>query len=603
MGQMSNGSRWIALAGFCSLPLGCIGGTRPEPMPPPPVTQGPPEAAPNGPPAPQGSASNSPSSQAQEPSAIEAGRPPGPGPYARGIDVLAYDLEVGVSDTARWIEGVARLRVAVSQPPENVLALDFTGLTVERVSVDGRFADHSSDPGHLFVELPPSRAGTDTVVVEIGYRGVPDDGLELVKTVHGAPSAFADNWPNRARFWFPSVDHPSDKATVQFTIHAPASWEVVANGRLMGQPTPSAVDALGPPGNRRTWRWREDVPIPTYAMVFGATRFARKSVGEAACKRAPASPMLDGCVDVSYWVFPPDTLAASRAFRRAPAAVDYFTGLVAPFPYEKLANVQSATRFGGMENPSAIFYDQRALASGRDMEGTVVHEIAHQWFGDSVTEAKWAHLWLSEGFATYFTALFFQAVDGEERFRTVMEENRQAVVGSPVADRPVVDSTYTSLFDLLNANSYQKGAWVLHMLRGRLGDDAFFRGIRGYYRDHAHGTALTPDLEAAMEQASGEDLTGFFRQWVYQAGFPVLHGNVTWDAQTEEAVVSVTQEQPADWPTFHFDLTVELRAPGGPVRATLPVRSRSDSLRVPLSGAPDRLTLDPDGWLLKDIVR
>ncbi len=603
MGQMSNGLRWIALAGLWAVPLACSGSPRPEPMPAPPSTRPPASAAPSGSPTGEGAAGNRPSPPAQEPPAIEAGQPPGPGTYAPGIDVLAYDLEVGVSDTAEWVGGVARLRVAVSQPPGNVLPLDFTGLTVDRVSVDGSPASHSSDPGHLFVEVPPGGAGTDTVDVEIAYHGVPDDGLELVKTVHGVPSVFADNWPNRARFWFPSVDHPSDKATVRFTVHAPASWEVVANGRLLGEPTASAADAPGPPGDRRTWIWREDVPIPTYAMVFGATRFARRSVGEAACERAPVAPVPHGCVDVTYWVFPSDTTAASRDFRRAPAAVDYFTGLVAPFPYEKLANVQSATRFGGMENPSAIFYDQRALASGRDIEGTVVHEIAHQWFGDSVTEAKWAHLWLSEGFATYFAALFFESADGEERFRTIMEENRRTVVGSTVADRPIVDSTYASLFDLLNANSYQKGAWVLHMLRGRLGNDVFFRGIRRYYGDHANANALTPDLEAAMEGESGVDLAEFFQQWVYEPGFPVLHGDLRWDAQSEEAVVTVSQEQKADWPTFRFDLTIELQAPWGSTRAALPMETRRDSLRVPLPGPPTGLTLDPDGWLLKDIAK
>jgi len=226
---------------------------------------------------------------------------------------------------------------------------------------------------------------------------------------------------------------------------------------------------MGAPGHRRTWRWEQTVPIPTYTIVLGATQFARTVQEAAACGQAPASPRQDGCIEVSYWAFPPDTAHAARVFRRAPEIVDYFTELLGPYPYEKLANVQSATRFGGMENATAIFYDQHSLALGRDMERTVVHEIAHMWFGNSVTAADWHHIWLSEGFATYFTAVFYQQHEGEEVFREIMEGARRQIVASPSSRRPVVDSTYTDLFDLLNTNSYQKGGWVLHMLRGAVG--------------------------------------------------------------------------------------------------------------------------------------
>lgn len=551
-----------------------------------------------------------PSPALPEPDPIQAGQAPLPGAYAPWVDVLHYDLELGLSDTAAWIEGRALIRAVVDEPPGGILSLDFTGLAVTGGTLDGSPIRHTQDPGHVRVTLPPGTSPGDTVEVEISYRGTPDDGLDIQRTVHGEPAAFADNWPNRARFWFPSVDHPSDKATVSFTVHAPTAWDVVANGRLTEPPSPTAPDALGAPGDRRTWRWDQGVPLPTYLMVVGATRFVRRTQGVAACGQAPASPREDGCVEVSYWAFPPDTASAARSFRRSIEAVDYFTGLVGPYPYEKLANVQSATRFGGMENATAIFYDQHSLARGRDMESTVVHEIAHQWFGDSVTPADWHHIWLSEGFATYFTAVFYQHHEGEEVFRRIMEDDRQQIVASASSRRPVVDSTYTDLFDLLNTNSYQKGGWVLHMLRGVVGDDAFFRGIRRYYRERMNGTARTSDLQAVMEAeagvdaeaASGPALDTFFRQWLYQPGFPVLRGAWTWDPDRGEAVVTVTQEQPTDWPTFHFDLELELATPAGPVRATLPVRSRSETFAVPLPQSPTGLILDPDGWLLKEEV-
>ncbi len=534
---------------------------------------------------------------------MEPGSVPPAGPYAPGIDVLHYDLEIGISDTAAWIEGRARIRLVADRPPDGLVRLDLTGLAVEEVRVDGLPTAFRQESGHLRVPLPASVAPGDTVEIQVAYRGTPDDALSPGPTVHGERAVFADNWPNRARFWFPSVDHPSDKATVRFTIHAPAAWEVVANGRLAAPPAPTPPEAPGPPGERRTWQWEESVPIPTYTMVFGAARFARRRVGLAACGRAPASPRADGCVEVSWWVFPPDTAAAGRAFGRAAEMVDFFSELVGPFPYEKLANVQSSTRFGGMENASAIFYSERALAGGRDMEGTTAHEIAHQWFGDAVTEAEWSHLWLSEGFATYFGALYFEHAEGEARFREIMEANRRRVVGSPLAARSVVSPAVRTLFELLNPIVYQKGAWVLHMLRGELGDEAFFRGIRRYYREHVNGTALTRDLQEALEEESGRDLELFFRQWLFEPGYPVLRATWRWDGERGEAEIVVTQEQPEEWPLFHFPLVVELATPDGPVRSTIRVDAREETLRVALPAPPTGLTLDPDGWLLKEIVQ
>lgn len=542
-----------------------------------------------------------------EPPPIEAARAPDrPLAYAPGVDVLHYDLEIGVGETAGWFAGRARIRVLAGQDGP-ILPLDLTGLAVDDVRVDGtapagvRYAD-----GVLRVPLPDARSG-DTVTVTVAYSGSPDDALNLGAHLDGAPSAFADNWPNRARFWFPSVDHPSDKATVRFTVHAPAVWKVVANGHLTGEPTATPADAIGPHhGPRRTWVWEEDVPIPTYTMVLGAAEMVTRPVGRAACGSAPAAREADGCVEVSWWAFPADTANAARAFRRANQMVDYFTELVGPFSYEKLAHVQSGTRFGGMENASAIFYSGAALASGRLGEGTVVHETAHQWFGDAVTERSWPHLWLSEGFATYFATLFFEHVDGVAARNRRMEGDRRQILASDVSDRPVV-GRYANLYDLLNRNSYQKGGWVLHMLRGTLGDETFFRGIRAYYAAHRNGTALTGDLQAAMEEASGRDLEIFFHQWLFEPGYPILEVEHAWhpsgDAGTLE--VTVRQVQKAAWPRFQMPVQIVAHQGGQTVSGTLQLSGPESVLRLELPGdaPPDRIELDPDGWLLKgDVV-
>ncbi len=539
-----------------------------------------------------------------EPAPIRAGVAPGPGFYAPGPDALHYDIEVGLSDTASWFAGRTTVRVALTDTV-SVLRLDFTGLAVDDVRLGGVEAKATFRDGILGVNLAGHQPG-DTVDVLVAYHGTPDDGLILGKNVHGAPSAFADNWPNRARFWFPSLDHPSDKATARFTVHAPAHWRVVANGRLVSGPVPTPPDALGPPGDRSTWVWEEDVPIPTYTMVVGGADMVVRSVGEAACGHAPASKRPDGCVDVSYWVFPQDTASAAKSFARAAQIVDYYTRTVGPFSYEKLANVQSATRFGGMENSSAIFYSQQAIARGRDIEQTVAHEIAHQWFGDAVTEDDWHHLWLSEGFATYFSALFFEHADGEQAFRRIMERNRQTYLSSNVTDQPIVDPDQENLFALLDADNYQKGGWVLHMLRGVLGDSVFFAGIRGYYAVHRNGNALTRDLRGAMEKASGRDLGWFFNEWIFEPGYPVFDVGWRWSGASDGSGgtvdVTVRQIQKATWPRFRMPIDLALEVDGREIRRRVTVDGAESTFHIQADARPDRVVLDPDHWVLETVT-
>ena len=534
---------------------------------------------------------------AAEPASIAPGAVPPSGRYAPGWDILHYDIEVALPPGPGWIAGRATLSALRTAPAARALTLDLIGLAVTALTVDGRAVAIDQRQGKLIV---PTGAGTagDTLEVQVAYAGTPDDGLVLSRTAGGHPSAFADNWPDRARYWFPAVDHPGDKATASFTVHAPAAWQVVSNGALVGGATPTQSGTGGPPGDRRTWRWRTDVPIPTYTMVVGATQLAVDTVGLAACGRAPASPRADGCVAVTRWLYPKDRQKGAPSFARAARMVDLMTDWIGPYPYEKLAHVQSSTRFGGMENAAAIFYDEKGIAAGRNIEGTVAHETAHQWFGDSVTAADWHHLWLSEGFATYFAALFYEWTDGEAAFEREMADARAQYLASDAADRPVIDAAATDLFALLNANNYQKGSWVLHMLRGLVGDAAFHKGLRDYYARHAGGTALTADLRAALEQASGRDLGWFFEQWLERPGYPRLRVSQRWDAEAHEVVVEVAQTQSAQWPRFRLPTQLLVRGSWGERRQDVELSGPRTTVRVAAPGPADAVTVDPDGWIL-----
>jgi aminopeptidase N len=534
-----------------------------------------------------------------DPEPIEVGLPPGFEAMGRNMDVLHYDIELVVPPENDRISSRTTIRYLRDGVGPHPVTLDFAGVGVELVTSQGQVLGFTHDNGLLRFESPGRPGIYDTLQVEIMARGHPADGLILRETVHGAPAAFADNWPNRARFWFPSNDHPWDKATVAFTVHAPQGMSVIANGVLdRGSPHPADPARAGGIEGLLTWRWESRVPIPTYLMVVGVAEMEVALHGLAACGRAPASPRFDGCVEVTTWAFPPDLPHARGTFARAGDMIDVYASLFGPYPFEKLANVQSSTRFGGMENASAIFYSDRAIAQRRELEGTMAHEIAHQWFGNSVTPASWPHLWLSEGFASYFGPYFWEHSESVSAFQERITEVRARYLASPVTGRPVVDEGAENLLDLLNANSYEKGALVLHMLRSVMGDRAFFAGVQRYYQVHAGGNVTTADFQTAMEAAQGEPLDWFFRQWLYSPGYPVYRTQWSWNEATGQALVSITQSQDPAWPTFRMPVDFEFRLDGGVHRIRHWVEGREWSLAIPLPSRPTEMRVDPEGWLL-----
>jgi aminopeptidase N len=535
---------------------------------------------------------------AQDPAPIDPARAAPEGTYG-DLDVLHYDLEIGLPPPGgTTIDGRARIRFKPARSGVTRAVFDLTGLVLDTVTLDGAIATADYADGRLSVSLPRQSTPDDTFDLEIAYHGTPDDGLMFGNNLHDRPVIFADNWPNRARFWFPAVDHPSDKATATITVHALADWDVVANGALSGEPVAGPPAADGSP--RRTWAWSIAEPVATYNFVIGAADMTVVPLGTAACGAAPNSPRADGCVEVAAWLYEEDVAQARLSFRRAPEMLDYYTALVGPYAFEKLAHVQAASVFGGMENASAIFYHARGLADGVNLEDTVAHETAHQWFGAVVTPSDWSELWLSEGFATYFGALFFEHADGPEPFRGRMADAREAFLSSGDEDRPVIGLPSPELFDLIDANNYMKGAWVLHMLRGLVGDDAFFKGIRIYYERHAGRNAATDDFRRAMEEAAARDLAWFFDQWLRRPGYPVLDVEWTWDAAASEAIVSVTQAQSRSWPVFRLPLAIRIEtASGASELHSIELLGRAERFRIAVDVEPRSVTLDPDGWILK----
>ena len=497
---------------------------------------------------------------------------------------LTFDDSLTEITSAQAEITVVSLKDSLSQ-----IDLDFGELPVDAVTVNNQAAQYARTNGQLNIKLAQRVRRDTALLVAVSYHGKPKDGLILTADKAGQPSAVGDNWPNRVHHWIPCLDHPSAKATITFSITAPARDLVVANGKL---------DRVEDGSDKtRTWTYTEAVPIPPYCMIIAVGDFARiESPSEV--------------TSLAYYVPQPDRAYALQGFVPAAPSLKFFSQTVAPYPYEKLALIIGATRFGGMENSSAIvfarnLFDARPGAPLSDvfkiregLRNVIAHEIAHQWFGDSVTESSWSDLWLSEGFADYFAGLFIQRYEGEPAFQQYLKQEADTYFNyEKKARTPIHDTDTEDLFKLLNANNYQKGAWVLHMLRSELGDTQFFRGIRIYYDAHRNSTATSEDLRAAFERASGRDFREFFARWVYGAGHPSYELSWVWNDKTNKVRLVLKQLQPE--PAFPNAVPVDIITANGKRRLVFKPTGKQTVEELKLNDAPTAVNIDPDNTILK----
>jgi aminopeptidase N len=497
----------------------------------------------------------------------------------RNIDVLHYKYEIGLSDQTDSIKGKATITVKFTSPTSN-LYFDFVQMSKGRmVMLAYAYMPDSiktaipvkSSPDKLQLELlEPAKTGDiETFVIE--YKGIPEDGLIISKNKYGHRTFFADNWPNRGHNWLPCVDDPADKASVEFIVTAPQHYQVVANG--------IQVEETNIPGDKKLTHWKEDVPVSTKVMVIGVADFAVNLSG-----------IVDGCIPVYSWVYPEDRKNGFHDYAQAAEILPFFIKNVGPYGYKKLANVESKTIFGGLENANTIFYSESSVTGTRKSEGLITHEIAHQWFGNMATEKTFAHLWLSEGFATYMTILYMENKYGADTARKMLLEDREKLISFARQNNSAVVDHTTDYMKLLNPNSYEKGSWVLHMLRRQLGDSVFWKSIRQYYAEYAGKTADTDDLRKVFEKLSGTDLSSFFKQWLFTPGIPEL--GISWKYDPAGKTISVKIDQLQKTGPYQFPLDISLGTGNIKEIKKLKISKQTEIFQWPVKERPDKITPD-----------
>ncbi|CAN5402195.1 M1 family metallopeptidase [soil metagenome] len=503
--------------------------------------------------------------QAQQPGAI--------------IDVQHYNFNIRLNDSTNVIAGKAGITLKFLKDVTS-FKLDLVkqnaagkGMIVSAVTENEKELHFDQDSDAVTITTAAQINSVHTYTVT--YRGVPADGLIISTNKFGHRTFFGDNWPNRGHNWLPCADQPADKASVDFVITAPDHYQVVANGLKI------AVQNL--PGHLKLTHWQETQPLPTKVMVIGVADFAIDH------------PCDVGGVPVYTYVFPENKDAGFSSYAVAKEILPFYNKTLGTYAYKKLANVQSKTIFGGMENASAIFYFENSVGD-KGIEELMAHEIAHQWFGDAVSEKNWQHIWLSEGFATYMTNVYLENKYGVEALKKRMQAQRDQVIAFEKSRfTPVVDTAVKSNYlQLLNPNSYEKGGWMLHMLRRQLGDAAFWKGIGAYYARYKNSNANTYDLQRELQLAGGQNLQWFFKQWLYTAGHP--HLAVTWnyDAAKKMLHITIVQQQ-----NNIYRVPLEY-AVNGKMR-TEAIKNKTTVIAIALSKKPASVTFDPNVNLFAEL--
>ncbi len=525
------------------------------------------------------------------------------------VAVEHIDLYVTPDLAARRMDGVCTTTVRAIDDGVAELTLDAVDLVVGSVrDGDGRPLIFRRGPETVTIALPrPLRAGERTSFAIAYFVEHPRAGLHFVAPTKEHPERPTQCWTQGqdeyARYWFPCYDYPHAKQTTSTTIVVPIGTFALGNGRL-------AERRDDPQSGYTTFRYVQEVPHATYLVTLVAGAFTEVEQPGAS-------------VPVFYYVTPGREADGERSFGKTPemmAAFERLTGV--PYPYARYSQIAVTDFiFGGMENTTATTQTDRTLHDARahldfSSDPLVAHELAHQWFGDLLTTRDWSHAWLNEGFATFFEMAFREADLGLDEYlygihgfvNTYLKESRERYV------RPIVENRYHAPTDVFDRHLYEKGGAVLHMLRGTLGEDRFWRAIRHYVREFAERSVETIDFVRAIEASTGRNMRGFFDQWVHRPGHPDLRITYRYDSRLSAATFRIEQLQPCDeqHPPYTFDLDIGFcdalpaavdgnrggQTLDGERRMTISVEMADQLFTIPCGCEPALVRVDPGAILL-----
>jgi aminopeptidase N len=423
-----------------------------------------------------------------------------------GYDVEHYLLDLVVDPGANVIQGEATLTVTATADLE-AFHLDFLGLAVDGVTVDGAPADFSRQEAELIVDPPALLPTGEEFAVKVAYHGTPETLFTLgfpLGWVDAGDITFVVAEPDAARTWFPGNDHPSDKAAFTFRITVPDGLTVAANGTL--------AETI-PGDGTTTFVWEMPEPMATYlaTVVIGdLIRLDRETVGGV---------LLRDYLPADMGTTVPGPLS------RVGEMLEFFAGRFGPYPFAEYGHALVPGVPGALEDQTLCIFGREVIESYEPafgeptIEEIVAHELAHQWYGDSVSPATWNDIWLNEGFATFAQWLWLEHDRGAGAYDATVAGIHQFLAEAP---HPLPGDPGPSGDQMFHYSVYLRGGLTLHALRVEVGDDTLFAILRAWAEGHAYGNGSTPEFIALAEEISGADLDGLFDTWLYREEMPPL---------------------------------------------------------------------------------
>ncbi len=434
------------------------------------------------------------------------------------------------------------------------LTLDAVNLNIASVEIDANKQkfDYDSEQLHIHLDSPTQLDAKIKIAIAYSCQN-PQRGIYFIQPEKHYPNKPIQVWTQGededSRYWFPCFDYPGQLSTSEIRVRVPKSYMAVSNGELISTETS---------GNDKIYHWLQTQVHPTYLMTLTVGDFAEIS------DEWNGKP-------VTYYVEKEREKDAKRSMGKTPRMMEFLSEKYGyPYPFPKYAQVcVDDFIFGGMENTSTTvltdrcLLDAKAAIDNRNTESLVVHELAHQWFGDLIVIKHWSHAWIKEGMATYSETMWTQNEYGasEAEYYRLQDARGYLSEDAERYRRPMVTHVYREAIELYDRHIYEKGACVYHMIRAQLGEELFWKAIQTFVQDNAHKTVETVDLLRAIEKATGRNLTFLFDQYVYRGGHPDFKVAYSWDGDAKLASVTVTQTQ-----TDLFDLRIPIGFGGEKVK-------------------------------------
>jgi aminopeptidase N len=511
----------------------------------------------------------------------------------RKADILHITIDVTPDFKTRTVAGTTTIKFKPIAKPLTELRLDAIDLDVSSVTSSAQIEGYSVTDEAIIITFDPSIEPGVEATIKLSYEAEPKQGLYFrtpeMGYREGDTHLYTQGEAHEAPHWYPNYDYPNERSTSEVICRVQADMVVISNGRLVSEEIDSETGL-------KVVRWLQDKPHVNYLIALVAGKLKKI---ESKYKDIP----------LAFYTPASQIEQAENSFKGTADMLEFYEKEIGvPYPWDKYYQAACEDFGGGMENTSLTILGTgtlftKATENIRSSRGLVAHELVHQWFGDYVTCKDWSHLWLNEGFATYYEDLYNGYKNGRDSMLYGLYRSARGVLSERPIHKPIVYRLYADAWEQFDYRTYPKAGWVLHVLRTELGEELFRKCVKTYLERHAFSSVVTEDFSSVIEELTGRSFDRFFDQWIYHGRHPDLKVSYNWSEKDKLAKVSVeqTHEVNDNVMLFHFRTKARFVIDDENIDREIVVNSKQHDFYFPLPKEPNIVRFDPDYGLLATV--